>query len=50
MNAELLKAGFILIASAGFVIFNISSKKNIKRFLRIFIKPRQKKEDIIIGI
>jgi hypothetical protein len=50
MNAELLKAGFILIASAGFVIFNISSKKNFKRLLKIFIKPREKKEDIIIGI
>ena len=44
MNAELLKAGFILIASAGFVIFNISSKRNFKRILKLFIKPREKKD------
>ncbi|MFH1050976.1 MAG: hypothetical protein V1779_08650 [bacterium] len=50
MNAELLKAGFILVASAGFVIFNISSKRNLKRFLKLFVKPREKKEDVIIGI
>jgi len=50
MNAELLKAGFILVASAGFVIFNVSSKRNFKRFLKIFIKPREKKEEVIIGI
>ena len=50
MNAELMKAGFILIASAGFVIFNISSKRNFRRLLKLFIKPKEKKEDVIIGI
>ncbi len=50
MNGELLKAGFILVASAGFLVFSLSSKKNFKRIFRLFIKPKEKKEDVVIGI
>jgi hypothetical protein len=49
MNAELLKAGFILAASAGFLIINLSSKKNFKKVLKLMFKPRDKKEDLIIS-
>jgi hypothetical protein len=50
MQADLMKAGFILIASTGFLIFSLSSKKNLKKILKLFIKQKKKKEDVIIGI
>jgi hypothetical protein len=42
MNAELLKAGFILTASVGFLVINLSSKRNMKKFLKLIFKPREK--------
>lgn len=42
MNAELLKAGFILSATMGFLLFNFSSKRNFKRIYKLLFKPREK--------
>ena len=43
MGVDLMKAGFILAASAGFLIFSVSSKENVKKVIKLVFKPREKK-------
>jgi len=49
MNTELLKAGFILIAVTGFVLFNFANKQNFKKLGKLIFKSKADKNKLFVN-